>query len=69
MPDREPTDRERQQGMNPKLRDAFRKWCEPNSVDANGFEDDWGPWWDCFLMGAHAGQEILRKEGRKEPRR
>ncbi len=35
------------------LWDAFWAWAEEHGYDSD-YEDDWAPWWFCFLAGADA---------------
>jgi len=31
----------------------FSSWCEENGVSLDN-EEDWGPWWDCWVDGGSA---------------
>lgn len=36
------------------LANAFRVWAAANGVSLE-YEDDWSPWWDCWLDGYNTG--------------
>lgn len=53
--------------MTPKehpLWNSFCEWCKKN----NGYdpdqehEDDWKPWFDCFLSGSLAERKLQRRK-------
>jgi len=34
---------------------AFVIFADGNSIDVDGFEEDWKPWWDCWYNGHISG--------------
>ena len=41
------------------LWDVFWTWAETNGCDSE-YEEDWGPWWNCFLAGIKAAEAAGR---------
>jgi len=40
---------------------AFEKYCKEQMISLE-HEDDWYPWWHCFVNGANSSLELQEKQ-------
>ena len=45
---------------------AFWKWAEWENIDRR-HEEDWEPWWSCFVSGAEAAIAVDERAAEESP--